>query len=324
MDSPRRSLRAADLLSLDVTADELRGPGWRSPFHGIHVPAGTPTDPSTQRILDAAELVPPAGAVVGWAAGRLLGAAELDGRGRSGTECEPVVIGVRSYQQHAAPRVGVRFVRSRFTLDDVVEVRGIPVSSPVRTTFDLMRWHRPEDALVHGDLMARWTGVTHEEVGAYAKDHRRYRGVPVVRRMLPLVDPAARSTGESRLRYIWVVDAGLAVPACNPYLVDQQGTIVGMSDLLDTEFGLAGEYDGSTHRDLAEHTADNTREEGFEGLGVVVVRATSLDVTRHRSRTVDRLLDGRQRARDITRRGARTWGWAPSPPWRPRSQPVDW
>jgi len=283
-----------------------------------------PTDPATQRILDAAELVPPGGAVVGWAAGRLLGAAELDGRGRSGKECQQVVIGVPGYEQHTAPRDGVRFVRSRFTLDDVVEVRGVPVSAAVRTTFDLMRWHRPEDALVHGDLMARWTGVTSEEVAAYAEDHRRYRGVPVVRRVLPLVDPAARSTGESRLRYIWVVEAGLAVPVCNPYVVDQEGSIVGMSDLLDPAIGLAGEYDGSTHRNLAEHTADNTREEAFEDLGVVVVRATSLDVTVYRSRTVHRLLEGRRRALEVTHRGSRSWGWAPSNPWRPRAHPLDW
>jgi len=142
--------------------------------------------------------------------------------------------------------------------------------------------------------------------------------------MTPLVGAAARSTGESRLRYLWVVDAGLSVPVCNPYVVDRHGSIVGMSDLLDIEIGLAGEYDGSTHRDLEEHTADNTREESFEDLGVVVVRATSLDVTRHRSRTVDRLLDGRRRAIDITRRGARSWGWAPSRPWRPSADPGDW
>lgn len=259
-----------------------------------------------------------------WAAGRLLGAVELDGRGRSGQGCEPVLIGVPSYVRHVAPRAGVRFVRSRFAPCDVVEVRGIPVTAAVRTTFDLMRWHRPEDALVLGDLMARWTGVAPDEVLAYAEGHRRYRGVPIVRRMAPMVDAAARSTGESRLRYLWVVEAGLPVPVCNPYVVDPAGTIVGMSDLLDPEIGLAGEYDGSTHRDLEEHTADNTREEAFEDLGLVVVRATSLDVGPQRSRTVDRLHDGRRRAIDITRRGARSWGWAPSRRWRPRADLGNW
>src|SRR5215218_5430972 len=112
------------------------------------------------------------------------------------------------------------------------------------STGGLSRPRRPHGAL---------DGVSPMEVLAYAEDHRRYRGVPVVRRMTPLVGAAARSTGESRLRYLWVVDAGLSVPVCNPYVVDRHGSIVGMSDLLDIEIGLAGEYDGSTHRDLEEH-----------------------------------------------------------------------
>ena len=309
---------------MEVTADELRGPGWRSPFRGILAPAGDAGDPALQRILDAAELMPTDGAFVGWSAGRLLGACELDGRGRSGRQVEPVLIGVPTYVQHVAPRDGVRFVRSRFAPDDVVEVRGVRVSRDVRTTFDLMRWHGPEDALVLGDVMARWLGVDPGAVMEYARSHGRLRGVRVVRRMAPLVDASARSTGESRLRYVWVVDAGLPVPRCNPDVVDSLGTVVGMADLLDVEIGLLGEYDGGIHRDLEAHTFDNTREEGFENLGLVVVRATSLDVTRHRARTVVRLHQGRRRALDNTRRGSRSWGWAPARAWRPRSPAVDW
>jgi hypothetical protein len=324
VDGARRSLRTADLLEVQVTADELRGPGWRSPFHGIHVPAGDDGDPALQRILDAAELVPADGAFVGWSAGRLLGAGELDGRGRSGRELEPVLIGVPTYDQHVAPRHGVRFVRSRFAPDDVVEVRGVRVSGEVRTTFDLMRWHSPEDALVLGDVMARWLDVDPGDVSEYARTHGRFRGVRVVRRMTPLVDPSARSTGESRLRYLWVVEAGLPVPRCNPDIVDALGTVVGMADLLDVEIGLLGEYDGSTHRDLEAHTFDNSREEGFEDLGLVVVRATSLDVTRHRPRTIMRLHQGRRRALDNTQRGMRSWGWAPARPWKPPSPAADW
>jgi len=324
VDGTRRSLRTADLLDVEVTADELRGPGWRSPFHGIHVPAGNAGDPVLQRILDAAELVPADGAFVGWSAGRLLGADELDGRGRGGRQLEPVLIGVPTYDQHVAPRDGVRFVRSRFTPDDVVEVRGVRVSGDVRTTFDLMRWHGPEDALVLGDVMARWLDVDPGAVTEYARSHGRLRGVRVVRRMAPLVDPSARSTGESRLRYMWVMEAGLPVPQCNPDVVDDRGTVVGMADLLDVEIGLLGEYDGSIHRELQAHTFDNTREENFEDLGLVVIRATSLDVTRYRAQTVARVHQGRRRALEHTQRGMRSWGWAPARPWRPQSIPVDW
>jgi hypothetical protein len=89
---------------------------------------------------------------------------------------------------------------------------------------------------------------------------------------------------------------------------------VGMPDLLLVAVGLIGEYDGAHHRDLAAHTLDNAREEDFEGLGLVVVRATSLDLGQRRSLTIRRLVTGYDRARAIA--GASVWGWRPGPaPW---------
>jgi hypothetical protein len=89
---PQVSLRTSHLLALGVTPKELRGPRWRSPFRGVHTPAvPSPLSPA-QRVQDAAELVPAGGAIGGWAAGWLLGATDLDGRGRSGREPEDLVV----------------------------------------------------------------------------------------------------------------------------------------------------------------------------------------------------------------------------------------
>lgn len=317
MTSSQASLRTADLLGLGVSPDVLSGPRWRSPFHGIHTPAVEDPDATAQRILDAVELVPAGGAIGGWSAGHLLGATELDGRGRSGRERQDVVIVVPP-SCHPAPRKGVRFVRSRLD-DDLTVVNGIVVTSPVRTAFDLARASTVESGVVAGDILCRQLGLSPVQVLAYAERHPRFRGVPVARAVLTLADPRSRSGGESRLRYIWVVEAGLPRPQCNAYIVDAEGTVVAMPDLLDDECGLAGEYDGSTHRALDEHTSDNVREEDLEGIGLVVVRATSLDVGPWRARTVARLQDGRRRAMATT---SRSWGWRPSPLRRPA--PRNW
>lgn len=308
-DSPQRSVRTRELHELGVTRGELAGPRWRAPFHGIRSPAVAPDADPLQRILDAAELVPEGGALGGWAAAHLLGASELDGRGRSGRELEAVLI-LAPRAHHQAARPGVRFHRSRLELGDVRDVDGVPVTGPVRTAFDLARASTVEEGLVATDVLCRALGLTAYEVKDYVQRHPRFRGVPVARQVVPLIDPRSRSTGESRLRYLWVVAAGLPPPQCNAYVVDDDGTVVAMPDLLDEASGLAGEYDGATHRTLEDHTSDNAREEGLERLGLVVVRATSLDVGRLRRRTVARLLDGWRRARATT---SRSWGWRPSP-----------
>lgn len=307
---PQRSLRTGELRTLGVTRGELAGPRWRAPFHGIRSPAVADAAPPLQRLLDVAEIVPAGGAIGGWGAAHLLGATELDGRGRSGREREDVLVLAPRPHHHAA-RPGVRFLRSRLEDGDVVDVGGIPVTGAVRTAFDLARASTVENGMVATDVLCRMLGLQPAEVVLYLEEHPRFRGVPVARRVLALTDPWSRSTGESRLRYVWVVEAGLPHPRCNPYVLDELGSVVAMPDLLDDGSGLAGEYDGATHRHLADHTSDNAREEDLEDLGVVVVRATSLDLGPLRPRTVTRLRAGRRRAA-ATASGR--WGWRPSPP----------
>lgn len=118
-----------------------------------------------------------------------------------------------------------------------------------------------------------------------------------------LADPRAASFPESRLRYVWVVEAGLPVPLVNVTLTDTDGHRLGDPDLLDIEAALVGEYDGAHHRALDSHTRDNAREEGFELRNLVVVRATSIDLWPRRPLLVRRLEDGYRRglARDRAR-----------------------
>ena len=45
-----------------------RGPHWRRTSHGFYVPASVTDDDVRQRIVEASVLVPPGGAITGWAA----------------------------------------------------------------------------------------------------------------------------------------------------------------------------------------------------------------------------------------------------------------
>jgi len=273
----------------------------------VHTPAlAEPRNPR-QRIYDAAELLVPGAAVGGWAAAHLLGAASIDGLGLDGRREQPVVL-LTPTRQHPCPRPGVRVFRSRLGPDDLVDVDGIPVTSPLRTAFDLARATTVERGLVSVDTFARAMALDLVLLERYVRRHPRYRGVPIARAVVELCDPRSRSAGESRLRFVWLVEAGLPRPEVNPLVLTAMGVVVAMTDLLDPGSGLAGEYDGSTHRELDEHTSDNAREEALEHLGLVIVRATSIDVGPKRAGLVRRLQVGHQRAVNAPRG---SWGWSP-------------
>jgi hypothetical protein len=305
------ALRTSVARELGVGRGELAGPRWRSPYRGVQVPATPAADTPYQRILDAAQLLPPGAALGGWAAAFLLGAKGIDGRGRSGREAEAVPI-VLPPPLAIRPRPGLVLWRSRLADADLRGVEGVPCTAPLRTAFDLARTRSLGEAVVALDAVGRSIGVPPGEVLGYAARHRGWRGVPVARQAVTLADPRAMSTGETRLRLLWVLDAGLPRPLVNPEVFDVTGFLVGMVDLLDEESGLVGEYDGAHHRDPRTHANDNVREEGLEGAGLVVVRAGALDLGPERRRTVARLQAAYRRASGLAP-AARQWWCRPRP-----------
>ena len=191
-------------------------------------------------------------------------------------------------------------------------VHGIPCTSLVRTAFDLARHRSLREGVVALDQLGRLLRLRPDAVLQYAEERRGWRGVPQVRQAVALTDPRALSTGETRLRLVWMLDALLPRPEVNADVYDLNGWFLGMGDLLDGEAGMLGEYDGGGHRDAERHTTDNAREEWLEDSGLIVVRATSIDVGRERRRTAARLVTahrrgaGRDRSRD-------RWTWRARP-----------
>ena len=263
------------------------------------------------RLAAALRLVPCDVPLGGWAALAWLGVTAVDGRtGPGGSTLLPIPVCIGPVGR-LRPSPDLAIDRSTLMAADVVEHNGALVTAAERSCLDVMRFFGAEEGLVAADATVRAGLTTREHLADALHRMIGFKGVPQARIAVPLVDGRAESGPESRLRYVWVVEAGLPVPLVNPIVVDRDGRFVARTDLLDPEAATVGEYDGEHHRDLQQHTADNVREETLEGLNLEVTRSTALDLWPHRPRLVARLTAahrrgmGRDRSRDV-------WGFRPT------------
>lgn len=306
---PRLKVRgwtASQLVLLEnaPTRHELGKAPWLRPHRGVVVWGEQDMQAPAIRISCASEAV--GGAPIGtWAAAFLHGSRDFDG-GRGIGTLEPVVF-CTGLSGTKRSRPGLVPLRSTLAADDVVEVAGFAVTSPVRTAFDLARTADSlHEAVAAVDCLLRVQPrvLTVDQLADYVESHAGSRGVRQVRACIPLLSPLARSRPESVFRVIWQLEADLPKPVVNPRLVTAgAGRLLGYPDLLDPETGLVGEYDGAHHRDIDQHSRDNVREEAFEDAGLTVVRATAVDL-RRRAALVTRLRRGYDRA---ARQATRSW-----------------
>lgn len=290
-----------------ISGTVLGGSRWRSSWRGVHAPASIDGGSTAQRIAEAAALLPRDAAIGGWAAAWSWGAHEFDGRGASGGEQQPVPLVVPP-PRRIRTRPGLLLIRSELDAADVHRHDGVHVTAPPRTAFDCARLSSVTEAVVGLDALARAGLVTLDDVDREVERHPGWRGIATVRRALDLADPSARSTGESRLRVLWLLAAQLPRPLVNVAVRLTAGHLLGIVDLLDPEAGLVAEYDGADHRSEAAHADDNAREEWLEDAGLVVVRVTARDLRQDHVRTRHRLTSAWRRgmARD---RDRDRWLW---------------
>lgn len=136
-------------------------------------------------------------------------------------------------------RSGERDVRP----EDLVEVHGIPVTSPLRTALDLGRLARNNDVKLHGlDSMLSTGAFTHEELLASVPRFAGQRGIVALRVLAPLADGGSQSFGETVLRLRWV-EAGLPKPVTQHEVRRPDGSSYFI-DMALPELPFGGEYDG--------------------------------------------------------------------------------
>jgi hypothetical protein len=290
-----------------INARRLAGDDFRQLHRGVHVPdLGTPDLETTIRA--AGLLVPPDGAVGGWAAAWWHGVDRLDGnRGR-------VPILVCLPRSGRCRRDGLVAFRSDLGPGDVVIRYGVRVTSPLRTCFDLVRRSVHRDTRVATVDAFRAAGyLTPAQLVGYASDRPGWRGVGRVMPAARLSSDRTESLPESLLRLAWVVDAGLPEPLVNPTITDVAGRFVARVDMLEPGAGLVIEYDGAHHLDEGRRAPDHLRQQRLEELGLMVVRFARDDLAGDRRRLVARCLRAHEVAQRRRGRVARRWRIAGAP-----------
>lgn len=277
------------------TRGQSRGRKWRQTSYGFFVPADVSDTVPEQRVMEQAVRLPEHGAVTGWASCRLHGAAFFDGLEPDGVSRIPVPLAVgNSTSIRKDERITVS--RDRLDPDEVATVQGIRATTAVRALFDEMRGAREvRDAVVANDMMAAAELVSIRQMQAYVATRAGWRGVERVRSALSLANENSMSPNETRLRLVWVLDAGLPTPLVNQPVFDLCGRLLGIADLFDPVAGLVGEYDGAAHRGAHRHRRDVMREDRFRRAGLEYVKVVALDL-RHREEIVDRIHASRRRA----------------------------
>jgi len=218
-----------------LTRAELRGSGWRRLLRGVYADADRPVD-HRLRCQAAAMVLPPRAAMAGRSAAWLYGA-------RVAADHDPVEV-VTPPEQRIGRRVGLR-VHTAPLPDEEVRVNGsrLRLTAPARTCWDLAQWSDVIEAVTALDWLVREGVVDVDSLRAYGAARAGGRGTRRFDRVVSLVDPAAESPAESRLR-ARLVAAGLPSPVAR-HQVEQDGVPLARADLAWPEHRLALGYDAA-------------------------------------------------------------------------------
>jgi hypothetical protein len=302
-----RPVRLDPLGLTGPTRGQARGPSWRRSSHGFYLPAGVDSANVDQRILEASVMVPPYGAVTGWAALRWRGATWLSGVDRDGSLL-PVPILISSHNVVQQP--GIVVCGEGCSPETIEVIDGVPVTDPAWSASFAMRYvERLRDAVVLLEMAAYDDLVSVEEASAVIAGQSSWTGVPMARQALPFVRENAWSPMEVDTGILWELGGGFPRPLQNRPIFDLQGRHIGTPDLLDPVAGVLGEYDGPDHLDKQQRLRDINREARYRDHHLEVVVRMAGD---KRDDFLARLAAAYRRAG--RRRTPRTWTIEP-PPW---------
>jgi very-short-patch-repair endonuclease len=237
-----------------LTPGVLRGPRFRRLFPDIYVPAGAEVDLG---LLSRAAylLVAGRGGLGGHSAAELLGA----GCAPVGTPAEVVM----PHRLRAHPMLLAR--QDEIPADELQELDGLVVTTPLRTAYDLGRRAPLVEAVVAVDALAHVHRVDPHEVLVLARRHLGARGSAQLPQVVELADRRADSPMETRIR-LALQFHGLPRPELQhpvgPYVLD----------LAYPAVRIAVEYNGRDHLDPDRALRDLEREAYLTAAGWIVLR----------------------------------------------------
>jgi hypothetical protein len=248
-----------------ITWKQLQGRAWRRLDGGLYVWTGLPRSPII--VLQGVHRRMPSGAVFSG-----MTAAWLHGLDVSA--CDPVEVTIPDVCA-ISTLVGVSIRRTPLADSDVVQSRGLPATSVLRTLTDLGRHLSLVEAVVVVDMALHAELVQLSDLEARVAVYPARNGVEQLRQVVELAEPAAESPMETRLRML-LVTAGLPRPEAQVSLLDDRGRFLGRPDLYYPTRRLCLEYDGRTHRDSL--VDDNRRQNRLTNAGYRLLRFTAADV----------------------------------------------
>lgn len=199
------------------------------------------------------------GVIAGAAASALHGAQWVDDH-----------IPIELISARARPQSGLVVRDEALNDDEVTWVGRLPVTTRVRTAYDLGRLLPRDEAVARLDSLMHSQIFAVEDVLLLAKRYSGARGLKGLREVLPLVDGGAASPRETWLRLLYI-DAGLPRPTTQIPIVEGRGRLVRMADMGWEEFMVVSEYDGDHHRtNRSQYTKDIRSLRKARALGWIV------------------------------------------------------
>lgn len=185
---------------------------------------------------------------------------------------EPIELIARSARSHE----GLIVRNQTLAGDEITKVGGLPVTTPVRTAFDLGRHLDTDTAIVRLDALKWATFFSVDDVMQLAQRYPGARGLRQLKTVLPLVDGGAASPKETWLRML-LINNGFPPPTTQIPVTDG-GRLLAVLDMGWEDLMIAVEYDGDHHRTIrAQYVKDRRRIRRLEQLGWIVVQVIAED-----------------------------------------------
>lgn len=161
--------------------------------------------------------------------------------------------------------------------DDIVEVEGMLVTTPVRTALDLACRLSIREAVATVDAFMREHALTQFDLQRTLARFRGRRGVVQARAAVGVADPRSESPGESWTR-VAIIDAGLPTPELQ-WWVEVDGVPTYRLDMAYPKHKVAVEYDGKAYHSSPEQRRRDEHRRGWlrdHGWTVIVVTRSML------------------------------------------------
>jgi very-short-patch-repair endonuclease len=270
-----------------VTPDMLRGPRFQRPFPDTYITAPDGSPDLTLRSHAAYRYVEGKGVLSGYSAAEILGAS-------CGPWDTPAEVTVPHRGQRGRPGLVVH--RTSLYPGEITEVKGVKVTSPLRTAYDLARRGDLVERVVAVDRLANVHRFNPDLLLHFSARFRRSRGNELVPNVLAHADRRAGSPMETRLRML-IVQAGLPNPQVQWVVQDERTRTAVWLDLAWPDLMIGIEYEGEGHTEPDQVLRDVGRYTALVDKGWRIYRYTKREILRRQDLIVAQLTRARERSR---------------------------